>query len=143
MLVIVSDLHLCDGTAYPQNVTAGSFALLQGDIYQLAERYGAKQLDIVFLGDVFDLLRTEQWFAAPEGERPTFTEVFDTIVTVSKSKATKTVYIASDFPKERARLELAAINPNRKGIEGFRAELAAEALATELTIAVGAATAAE
>jgi energy-coupling factor transporter ATP-binding protein EcfA2 len=63
--------------------------------------------------------------AAPEGERPTFTEVFDTIVTVSKSTATKTVYIASDYPKERARRELSAINPNHKGVEGFRAELAA------------------
>jgi uncharacterized protein YPO0396 len=69
--------------------------------------------------------------AAPEGERPTFTEVFDTIVTVSKSLATKTVYIASDFPKERARRELAAINPNRKGVEGFRADLAAAAAAAE------------
>ncbi len=65
--------------------------------------------------------------AAPEGERPTFTEVFDTIVTVSKSRATETVYIASDFPKERAREEMAAINPNRKGVEGFREELAAAA----------------
>jgi uncharacterized protein YPO0396 len=63
--------------------------------------------------------------AAPEGERPTFTEVFDTIVTVSKSAATKTVYIASDFPKDRTRQELAAINPTRKGVEGFRAELEA------------------
>lgn len=69
--------------------------------------------------------------AAPEGERPTFTEVFDTIVTVSKSEATKTVYIASDFPKERARQELAAINPGRKGIEGFRAELQAASLDSE------------
>lgn len=69
--------------------------------------------------------------AAPESERPTFTEVFDTITTVSKSAATKTVYIASDFPKERARRELAAINPNRKGVEGFRAELAAEAEAAD------------
>ena len=63
--------------------------------------------------------------AAPEGERPTFTEVFDTIVTVSKSAATKTVYIASDYPKERARRELTAINPTHKGVEGFRAELTA------------------
>src|SRR5579871_6257491 len=70
MLVIVSDLHLCDGTAYPQNVTAGSFALLQDDIYKLARRYGAETLDIVFLGDVFDLLRTERWFEAPDNERP-------------------------------------------------------------------------
>ena len=70
MLVIVSDLHLCDGTAYEQNVTEGSFALLQKDIYDLAARYRAKKLDIVFLGDVFDLLRTNAWFAASPNERP-------------------------------------------------------------------------
>lgn len=70
--------------------------------------------------------------AAPETERPVFTEAFDTVVTVSKSEATKTVYIASDFPKERARRELAAINPNHKGVEGFRLELAGRAKDTAL-----------
>lgn len=73
-----------------------------------------------FFGD----LGLQLMVAAPEGERPTFTEVFDTMVTVSKSMATETVYIASDFPKERTRQELGTINPNRKGVEGFRAELA-------------------
>ncbi|HZS36076.1 MAG TPA: hypothetical protein VFF06_04585 [Polyangia bacterium] len=68
MLVIVSDLHLCDGTAYPQNVTAASFGLLQSDIYSLAKRYNAKNLDLVFLGDVFDLLRTERWFEDDAGK---------------------------------------------------------------------------
>src|SRR5437016_5721665 len=76
MLVIISDLHLCDGTAYPQNVTPSSFGLLQSDIYGLAKRYRAKNLDLVFLGDVFDLLRTERWFedaagaTVPLAERP-------------------------------------------------------------------------
>ncbi len=71
MLAIVSDLHLCDGTAYEQNVTEGSFALLQNDIYDLARRYGARRLDIIFLGDVFDLLRTNAWFEAKDpNERP-------------------------------------------------------------------------
>jgi UDP-2,3-diacylglucosamine pyrophosphatase LpxH len=70
MLAIISDLHFCDGTAYPQNVNAGSFALLYSDLYTLAKRRRAKNLDIVFLGDVVDLLRTERWFAVPIGERP-------------------------------------------------------------------------
>jgi energy-coupling factor transporter ATP-binding protein EcfA2 len=61
--------------------------------------------------------------AAPESARPIFTETLDTVTTVAKSLATRSVYIASDFPKERARRELAAINPNHKGIEGFRADL--------------------
>ncbi len=71
----------------------------------------------------FEELGLQLLVAAPESERTTFTEVFDTLVTVSKSAATRTVYIASEFPKERARQELGAINPNRKGVEGFREEL--------------------
>lgn len=62
--------------------------------------------------------------AAPEGARTTLTEVMDTITTVSKSEATMSVYIGSQYPKERARRELRAINPHHKGVEGFRAELA-------------------
>jgi UDP-2,3-diacylglucosamine pyrophosphatase LpxH len=76
MLVIVSDLHLCDGTAFPQTVTPDVLALLYADLYALARRHRAKNLDIVFLGDVFDLLRSERWFEddhsqpVPLAERP-------------------------------------------------------------------------
>ena len=75
MLAIVSDLHFCDGTATEKNVDPKAFALALGDIYAeaaglAAQQQGHAHLDVVMLGDVFDLLRTEAWFAVPPSERP-------------------------------------------------------------------------
>src|SRR5262245_779654 len=67
MLVIVSDLHFCDGTATPSNVQPGAFTMLLGEIYGLARRNKVQDLEILFLGDVFDLLRTERWFYDRQG----------------------------------------------------------------------------
>jgi hypothetical protein len=58
--------------------------------------------------------------AAPEDKRPTFTEVMDTIVSVNKDEIAKAVYISSEFPKEHLRREMAKINPDHIGVEGFR-----------------------
>lgn len=58
--------------------------------------------------------------AAPEDKLPTFNEVMDTMVKVYKDQAARTVYITCEYPKEHARQELAKINPERTGLEGFR-----------------------
>jgi hypothetical protein len=69
--------------------------------------------------------------AAPEDKRPTFTEVMDTIVSIAKTvtsdgdEAIGSVYIASEHPKEYLRQEMAKINPDHVGIDGFR-EIAAQ-----------------
>lgn len=65
--------------------------------------------------------------AAPEDKRATFTEVLDTIVMVNKSPDGRFVYIDTEHPRERARSELLAINPDHLGVEGFRKMLAASA----------------
>ncbi len=81
MLAIISDLHFCDGTATEKNVNPGAFALALREIYALATEVVRKKdrpvrIDLVLLGDVFDLLRTERWFedregvAVPLSERP-------------------------------------------------------------------------
>jgi UDP-2,3-diacylglucosamine pyrophosphatase LpxH len=70
MLVIISDLHFCDGTASPRNVSPDAFGVLFEDIYELAHDYRAERVDLVFLGDVIDLLRTERWFEVPVESRP-------------------------------------------------------------------------
>ncbi len=75
MLAIISDLHFCDGTATEKNVDPKAFTMALGDIYDdasgLAQKLGSKvHVDLVLLGDVFDLLRTEAWFAVPPAERP-------------------------------------------------------------------------
>lgn len=81
MLALISDLHLCDGSASVGNVAPEVFALALREIYQIAEgvarvRDQPTQVDLVFLGDIFDLLRTERWFEdargnpVPLSERP-------------------------------------------------------------------------
>lgn len=81
MLVVISDIHLSDGTASAHHVDPRAFRLLLTEIYRRAadclpegdeER---RRIDIALLGDVFDLLRTERWFedeggAVPLRERP-------------------------------------------------------------------------
>src|SRR5262245_21930883 len=71
MLVIVSDLHFCDGTAVPAewNVNERAMRLLMRNIYALARRKGIRDLDLVLLGDVFDVLRSEYWMTVPLAER--------------------------------------------------------------------------
>ena len=50
----------------------------------------------------------------------------DTIVTVYKSPDLSSVRIEAEHPLEAAKRALAAINPERQGIEGFRITDAAE-----------------
>lgn len=70
MLVFVSDLHFVDGTAGEHNVPTKAFDRVFHDLAAHARKAEAKEITIVFLGDIFDLLRTEMWFDVPEEERP-------------------------------------------------------------------------
>ena len=58
--------------------------------------------------------------AGPEDKRATFTEVLDTIVLVNKSLDGTSVYIDSEFPKERARRALEEINPDHGAETSYR-----------------------
>jgi UDP-2,3-diacylglucosamine pyrophosphatase LpxH len=68
MLVILSDLHFGDGTATVENVPAGAFDLFLDHVLDLAKHARAPKITLLFLGDVFDLLRTEHWFHPAPGE---------------------------------------------------------------------------
>jgi UDP-2,3-diacylglucosamine pyrophosphatase LpxH len=70
MLALVSDLHFRDGTAGEHNVPARAFEGILEDLATHARHANAKEVVIIFLGDIFDLLRTEAWLEAPESERP-------------------------------------------------------------------------
>ncbi len=76
MLIVISDLHFVDETAGEHNVPVDAFKLFFEDIASKANRLikegkPIKEIKIVFLGDIFDLLRTEMWFdAVPANERP-------------------------------------------------------------------------
>jgi len=70
VLIVVSDFHLMDGTAGAHHVDPGVFRSTMQDLASHAREAQATQLSILFLGDVFDLVRTERWFDVPLDERP-------------------------------------------------------------------------
>lgn len=71
MLVVISDLHFVDGTAGQHNLPAEAFrTIFLNDIVSLARDKGATELKVLLLGDIPDLLRSEQWFAEEIADRP-------------------------------------------------------------------------
>jgi UDP-2,3-diacylglucosamine pyrophosphatase LpxH len=75
MLVFISDLHFVDGSAGEHNAPTDAFEIFLEDIAGTADwliKDGREitEIKLVFLGDIFDLLRTEMWFDYPASERP-------------------------------------------------------------------------
>jgi UDP-2,3-diacylglucosamine pyrophosphatase LpxH len=70
MLIVVSDFHLMDGTAGAHHVEPGVFHSTMVDIAAHAREANARDITLLFLGDVYDLVRTERWFEYPIDERP-------------------------------------------------------------------------
>ena len=86
MIVVISDLHLQhtsldvvrrdeDGkvleTRITRNVGAGALALLFSELVENAQRCSAKEVHLVFAGDIFELHRTPLWLLGGELLRPT------------------------------------------------------------------------
>ncbi|MFP3866780.1 MAG: hypothetical protein ACLFUU_01270 [Desulfobacteraceae bacterium] len=69
MLIFISDLHLVDGTAGEHNVPSRAFGYFFQDVAASATPR-TEEIKLVFLGDIFDLIRTEKWFDFPVQERP-------------------------------------------------------------------------
>ena len=74
MLIFVSDLHFVDGSAGEHNVPTDAFRIFFQDIARACNWINKKgrkvdEIKLVFLGDIFDLLRTEMWFETPDAER--------------------------------------------------------------------------
>lgn len=70
MIIVISDLHLMDGSAGAHHVDAGVFRSTFTDLAAHAREAQARDLKLVFLGDVFDLIRSERWFEFSLDERP-------------------------------------------------------------------------
>ena len=73
MLVIISDIHLTDGTS-GATISPGAFQLLRHRLDELGEsasrrRDGSyrpiERVDLVLLGDVLDVVRSTQWLDSP------------------------------------------------------------------------------
>jgi UDP-2,3-diacylglucosamine pyrophosphatase LpxH len=86
MIVVISDLHLqhtaqdllsrSEGgkilaTRVVRNVGAGALSLLFSEITRNAERTGAKEVNLVLAGDIFEMHRTPRWLLGGEALRPT------------------------------------------------------------------------
>jgi UDP-2,3-diacylglucosamine pyrophosphatase LpxH len=72
MLVFISDLHFVDGSAGEHNLSHRAFEYFFEDLVAIAKKPSneIKEIKIVLLGDIFDLLRTTNWFGYPVNERP-------------------------------------------------------------------------
>ncbi|HEY3783578.1 MAG TPA: hypothetical protein VGL56_21045 [Fimbriimonadaceae bacterium] len=78
MLVFISDLHMSDGTAGPPNIPAEAFIGTFQEIGARAKSAEAEEVTFIFLGDIYDLIRTTAWFdgcvpkeSSPWGTGPT------------------------------------------------------------------------
>lgn len=60
MLVIVSDIHLTDGTS-GVTIHSGAFKKFALYLKDMAETAKAKEVEIVLLGDIIDLIRSDYW----------------------------------------------------------------------------------
>jgi len=69
MLVLFSDIHITDATT-STNVAPEAFEILKDEIISNAKDSQAKEIRIVPIGDIFDLMRTDYWLKLPNEERP-------------------------------------------------------------------------
>jgi hypothetical protein len=78
MLVIISDLHLTDGTS-GETIRPGAFRAFRESLRELAfdaswrsdKRYvPIDGIDLVLLGDILDVIRSTRWCGAPARVRP-------------------------------------------------------------------------
>jgi UDP-2,3-diacylglucosamine pyrophosphatase LpxH len=72
MMGFISDLHFVDGSAGEHNLPPRTFEYFFDDLVDIANKPSndVKEIKVVLLGDIFDLLRTENWFGYPVEERP-------------------------------------------------------------------------
>jgi UDP-2,3-diacylglucosamine pyrophosphatase LpxH len=71
MLVLVSDLHLTDEST-SRNVNPEAFKLFASEVAATARKRGAKETQLVLLGDIIDFVRSDYWLrkGIPPDARP-------------------------------------------------------------------------
>lgn len=89
MLVAISDIHFVDGTAGDHNLPFGAFELFVDHISSLAKRKQAKEVKILLLGDIVDLIRSAQWFNVSLKDRPWGVQGVKDIPTPRKNSPTE------------------------------------------------------
>jgi UDP-2,3-diacylglucosamine pyrophosphatase LpxH len=70
MIVFISDLHIGNKRVATFHLPARAFQGTFEDIAQHLQNSGETELEIVLLGDVFELIQTDLWLNVPEVESP-------------------------------------------------------------------------
>jgi UDP-2,3-diacylglucosamine pyrophosphatase LpxH len=77
MLIVISDLHLSDGTSGKHSPPPDAFGVMLDDMTAFAKKVKPANITLLLLGDIFDVLRSTKWFeddgagpAFPEADRP-------------------------------------------------------------------------
>lgn len=71
MLIVISDVHFTDGTVGEHNLPYSAFeSVFLLDVATLAKNNRAKEVKILLLGDILDVLRSSQWFDLDPADRP-------------------------------------------------------------------------
>jgi UDP-2,3-diacylglucosamine pyrophosphatase LpxH len=107
MLVIISDLHLTDGTS-GSTISPGAFELLHERLVDLAvgashRRDGAyrpvDKLDVVLLGDVLDVIRSSRWLAGQvrPWDDPRSPELFATVSAITEDVLRRNAFAMETF----------------------------------------------
>ncbi len=63
MLVFISDLHLTDGTS-GETINSGAFSKFTHYLEDMALTAKANKIEVVLLGDIFDVIRSDYWLQA-------------------------------------------------------------------------------
>src|SRR6187200_981411 len=94
MLVIISDLHLTDGTS-GESISPGAFHLMAERIEDLALRASCRtdgsyrpidRIDVLLLGDVLDVIRSAHWLTSPvrPWDNPHSPEMLETVGMITR-----------------------------------------------------------
>jgi UDP-2,3-diacylglucosamine pyrophosphatase LpxH len=90
MLVAISDIHFVDGTAGEHNLPFSAFkSVFLSDIASLAMEKEAKEVKVLLLGDIIDLLRSTKWFDVPLKDRPWGSRGLSHISTLRQNSVTE------------------------------------------------------
>jgi UDP-2,3-diacylglucosamine pyrophosphatase LpxH len=91
MLIIISDLHFVDGTAGEHDVRWPAFKdVFLADIKALSKHNGAKEIKLLLLGDIIDLLRTTKWLKTDVEDRPWGKNGLEDLINFDPKKGSKT-----------------------------------------------------
>jgi UDP-2,3-diacylglucosamine pyrophosphatase LpxH len=90
MLIAVSDIHFVDGTAGEHNLPFSAFqSVFLSDIAALVREKEAKEVKLLLLGDIVDLIRSAQWLEIAPEDRPWGVNGLQDIPTPRKNSATE------------------------------------------------------